>query len=99
MKITLLFILDELLQFLHESTGQLQYLTNVMSLRHLIEELEYIREVHVVVENNLAVEFNESKSDKQNEMRRTHMFRRPYHLPHIKRTLVSQLWTNNNIIT
>ena len=62
-----------------------------MALSHLVEELDDVREVHVAVEDDVAVGLDQAKRDEEEELGRRDFFRRPYRLPHPVDVVVAEL--------
>ena len=62
-----------------------------MSLGHLVEKLDDVREVHVAVEDDVAVGLDQAKRDEEEELGRRDFFRRPYRLPHPVDVVVAEL--------
>ena len=52
-----------------------------MFFGHLVEELYYVREVHVAVHDDIPVVLDECKGDEEIEVRRDHLKRGPNSFP------------------
>ena len=63
------------------------------SKRRTVEELDDVGEVHVVVDDDVAVELHERQRHEQDEVRRADAGRSPHRLPHAEHVLVHQLCT------
>ena len=63
----------------------------LVPLCHLVEELDDVREVHVAVEDDVAVGLDQTKSYEEEELGRRDFFRRPYRLPHPVDVVVAEL--------
>jgi len=61
--------------------------------RQTVEEADDVGEVHVVVDDDLAVVLDERERDEQLQVRRGHVLRRPDRLPDREHVLVHQLCT------
>ena len=64
-----LFVLDEGLQLGDEIPRHAQHRPGVVPLCHLVEELDDVGEVHVVVEDDVAVVLDQRQCDEEHKVR------------------------------
>ena len=51
----------------------LEYFAGVVFFSHLVEEFNYVREVHVAVHDNIPVVLDECEGDEEIKVRRDHL--------------------------
>ncbi len=74
-----------------EVPGHLEDLPCVVALGHLVEELDDVGEVHVPVEDDVAVRLDEGHGHEEVEVRRDHLPAGPDRLPHQVYLVVGEL--------
>jgi len=61
-----------------------------------IKEANDVGEVHVIVDDDLAVELDECECYEEHQMRRAHVLSRPNRLPHREHIVIHQLCRQQN---
>ena len=63
-----------------------------------VEEFDDVGEVHVVIDDDLAVVFDEGEGDEQHKVGRADVSRHPDRLPHGEHIIVEQLCTDKHYL-
>ena len=71
----------QLICIVARSAAYLEYFRGVVFLRHLVEELDDVGEVHVAVHDDVPVVLDEGEGDEEVKVRGDHLDRGPDRLP------------------
>lgn len=85
------FVLDQSLQLKHQVPGDFQDGARVVPLRHFVEELDDIGEVHVVVEDYVPIILHQGKCNEKDKVTRSYTTSHPNRFPHAEHVFVHQL--------
>lgn len=89
-KLICLFILDKLLQLNDQSSCQVEHFFCLVLLSHLIEELDDVREVHVILNDNVTISLDKSECYEQIEVLGDDWFGCPNGLPYVEHICIEQ---------
>lgn len=67
------------------------------TIKCTVEKLDYVSEVHVVVDDDFTVVLNKCQSNKENKVWGTDVFSRPNRLPHSKDVIIDQFCNKSYI--